>query len=52
MEIKMLRLVNYGLGWAVYDGKKLLKVFADKSEAQDYCVMVANDKMWLQSNSD
>lgn len=48
----MIRLVQSGLGWIVYDGKVLLKTFADKSEAQDYCRMVADDKRWLASNSD
>jgi hypothetical protein len=48
----MVRLVQRGLGWAVYDGKVLLKVFADKSEAQNYCVMVAEDKRWCASNRD
>ena len=48
----MVRLVQRGLGWAVYDGKVLLKVFHDKSEAQDYCRLIVDDKRWRASNRD
>ncbi len=48
----MVRLVQRGLGWAVYSGTVFLKAFVDKSEAQDYCRSLADDARWNAANRD
>lgn len=48
----MIRLVPLQNKWAVYHGKKLLRVFEDKSDAQDFCVGLHNDILWERSNRD
>jgi hypothetical protein len=38
--------------WEVWKGRKLLRVFTDKSDAQDFCVGLHTDLLWERSNRD
>lgn len=38
--------------WEVWKGRKLLRIFDNKSDAQEFCVGLATDMAWERSNRD
>lgn len=48
----MIKLVPTDGKWAVWKGSKLLRLFEDKTDAEEFTLRLAEDTRWEASNRD